>query len=163
MKKPYLKEGYPLNFKIILISTILVMPAFAQDKQPATKQATLSIQNSSCLDLFESKKFTNAIEHCHKEARNGSVKASEVLTQIYYTKGEWLNYFKAFEWAKVASDKGSVNSQAMLGLMYLRGDGITKNTVKAQHYIQLAIDNGNKGALELRKLMKRAGLWRKPT
>ena len=115
------------------------------------------------MSLIEATKFRQAIEQCREEAKSGNIKASEVLTQIYSTKGDLLNHSKAFKWAKIASDKGSVNSQAILGLMYLRGEGTTKNIEKAQYYIQLAIDNGNKGALELRKLMKRAGLWRKPT
>lgn len=139
-----------MNFKVIFFYIIFLIPGFAQ-------------ANSSCLILFETDKFKQAIEHCSKEATDGNVKASEILTQIYSTRGEFLNYAKAFEWAKVASDKGSANSQAVIGLMYLRGDGTTKNIEKAQYYIQLAIDNGNKGALELRTLMKRAGLWRKST
>ncbi len=152
-----------MNFKIILLYTILVIPVFAKANTPSTEQTILEKQNPSCLTLFESTKLKKAIDHCLEEAKNGNIKASEILAQIYSTKGELLNYSKAFKWAQIASEKGSVNSQAMLGLMYLRGDGTTKNTDKAQHYIQLAIDNGNKGAMELKKLMKRAGLWRKPS
>ncbi len=139
-----------MNYKITLLSIVLLMPTLVQ-------------ASSHCMTLFESNNYKQALKYCHEEANNGNVKASEILTQIYSTKGELLNYSKAFEWAKVSSDKGSAYSQAALGLMYLRGDGTTKNIEKAQYYIQLAINNGNKGALELRKLMKRAGLWRKPS
>jgi TPR repeat protein len=139
------------------------MPAFVKANTPSKEQTILDKQNSPCLTFFLSTELKKAIEHCLKEDKSGNIKASETLVQIYSARGELLNYSKAFEWALIASEKGSVNSQAMLGLMYLRGNGTTKNTEKAQYYIQLAIDNGNNGAMELRKLMKRAGLWRKPT
>lgn len=56
----------------------------------------------------------------------------------------------------------AIHAQAMVGLMYLRGEGTQQNHQKAQHFIQLAIDNGNMGVIELRKLMKRAGTWQNP-
>ena len=139
---------------------MLVMPAFAQDNLPSTEQAVQNKQKSSCLTLFQASKLKKAIAHCLAEANKGDGQIAEILARIYSTKGNTLNYAKAFEWALIASEKGRVNSHALLGLMYLRGEGTTKNIDKAQHRIQLAISNGNKGAIELRNLMKRAGLWR---
>jgi len=152
-----------LYFKTIVLTTFLAMPALAQERLPSTEQAVLEKQNSYCLTLFESYELEKAINYCLTEANRGDIQAAEILARIYSTKGNMLNYAKAFEWALISSERGSLNSQALLGLLYLRGDGTEKNTDKAQHYIQLAINNGNKGAIKLRKLMKRAGLWRKRT
>lgn len=142
---------------------VLVLPVLAKADSYPTELGTFVVQNSDCSTLFESGNLKNALSHCITEAKNGSVTASEILSKIYAVKGALLDYSKALKWAKIASEKGSVNSQAMLGLMYLRGEGTEKDVKKAQHYIQLAIDNGHKGALQLRKLMKRAGLWQKST
>lgn len=140
-----------IHFLIALLSISVVLSGTAEANN----------HQLECINLFKSSKLESAIGHCQVEADKGDIQAAEILTQIYSTKGKLLDKAKAFKWAKFASEKGSVSSQAMLGLMYLRGDGTKKDIEKAQYYIQLAIDNGNQGAKQLRNLMKQAGLWRK--
>ena len=148
-----------LPLKTIFLAATITVYAIAP-KASAT-QAQLQPNHESCTALFQASQLKQAINVCQTEAEEGSSIAAETLARMYFGQGELNNQAKAFEWAKIASERGSASSQALLGLMYLRGDGVEKNTEKAQHYIQLAIDNGNKGAKELRKLMKRAGLWKK--
>lgn len=50
-------------------------------------------------------------------------------------------------WEPLAS-KGNPDAQYSLGMMYLRGDGVTKNPLKARHLIELAAGKGHVRALD---------------
>lgn len=147
---------------IITLITILSLPVFAEVITVSETKELSNNQDASCTALFKSTQLQKAIAPCSVLATAGNSEAAEMLARIYSTKGAMNDSAKAFEWASIASEQGRANAQAMLGLMYLRGEGTQQNHQKAQHFIQLAIDNGNKGAIELRRLMKRAGIWQNP-
>ena len=157
------RQKKPLKLAVLLLTISTAFPALAYSKAIFAETSKTNALSTSCVNLFNTSKLKEAIMPCLEKAKGGDRQAAEILARIYSTQGELLNYSEAYQWAKVASEQGSASSQAMLGLMYLRGDGIEKNPEKAQQYLQLAIDNGNQGAKELRKLMKRAGLWKKPS
>lgn len=61
---------------------------------------------------------------------------------IYGENGFELNYQKAFEWCSIASNLGGPSSQTLLAELYLKGNGVQKNLIKAAElYEKAALQN----------------------
>jgi TPR repeat protein len=53
------------------------------------------------------------------------------------------HYEEAFKWFRKAAEQGHSIAQVDLGLMYLRGEGITKNPDEAVKWFRLSAEQGN--------------------
>ena len=53
---------------------------------------------------------------------------------------------KAFEWYLKAAENGSTEAQFNVGVCYLNGHGVEKNSEKAIHYFTQAAENEDKDA-----------------
>lgn len=49
---------------------------------------------------------------------------------------------KAAFWYTKAAEQGLPEAQAMLGMLYLLGRGVTRNYAKARHYFEQALQGG---------------------
>ncbi len=56
---------------------------------------------------------------------------------------------RAFQWYLRAAVLGHTGAQYNLGLMCLKGEGVSRDALAGLNWIELAADNGNKGAQEL--------------
>ena len=52
---------------------------------------------------------------------------------------------------RVSADQGHEKAQQNLGLMYLRGHGVTQNNIKAYMWLNIAAANGAENAAKLRE------------
>ncbi len=68
------------------------------------------------------------------------------LGRDYYYSGE---YEKAFEYIKIAADNKHHDAQLYLALMYLYGNGCTKDISLAKKYCSLAKEGENQSAYKL--------------
>uniref|UniRef100_A0A4W3JA52 LRP2-binding protein n=1 Tax=Callorhinchus milii TaxID=7868 RepID=A0A4W3JA52_CALMI len=71
-----------------------------------------------------------------------SLKAQSSLG-MFYCRPETLNLKKAFFWHSEACGNGSLESQGALGLLYLTGQGIPKDTKSAWECLKEASQRGN--------------------
>ncbi len=56
---------------------------------------------------------------------------------------------RAFQWYLRAAVLGHTGAQYNLGLMCLKGEGVSQDALAGLNWVELAADNGNKGAQEL--------------
>lgn len=92
-----------------------------------------------------------ALKWLEQASSHGYLKAYTMLG-IYYTKAE-INYPKALDLFKTASDFNEPLAQYFLGEMYYSGMGVQKNLDVAKEYFGKACDNGDQnGCDEYRKL-----------
>lgn len=56
-----------------------------------------------------------------------------------------------------AAKRGDINAQAMMGTFYYRGEGVEKNTAKAEMWWKMAAQQGHPGAKHNLASMKRSG------
>jgi TPR repeat protein len=67
---------------------------------------------------------------------------SACYSYIYGENGFELNYQKAFEWCSTAASLGGASAQTLLAELYLEGNGVEKNLVKAAElYEKAALQN----------------------
>lgn len=79
-------------------------------------------------------------------AADGDPKASvdaQSMLGMYYSRPEFLNLRKSFFWHSEACGNGSLESQGILGVMYMEGKGIKKNMENAFQCLKEASDRGN--------------------
>lgn len=80
-----------------------------------------------------------SIRDVEKKAKSGDVEAMLVLGDKY---AEAESFKTALKWYKKATEKGSMEAQYAMAMLYLEGNGISRNTKKAYEYIQdLAVKN----------------------
>ncbi|KAL8615817.1 hypothetical protein ACOMHN_048525 [Nucella lapillus] len=72
-----------------------------------------------------------------------SVKAQSTLGMFYSRQSDSLDLQKAFFWHSEACGNGSIESQGALGVMYLYGLGVKKDTDAAYICLKDAADRGN--------------------
>jgi len=90
------------------------------------------------------------VDNARKDAENGSVKAMVWLANAYYY-GKVVGYDPELMryWMTKAAERGNVNSQYNLGLLY-KGDMDTKyisvDFAKAGYWLSIAARNGDKEA-----------------
>ncbi|WP_156915602.1 MULTISPECIES: tetratricopeptide repeat protein [unclassified Psychrobacter] len=66
-----------------------------------------------------------------------------LVYQVYlYGFFSIAHYAKAGKWYLKAANQGDARSQYNLGMMYLNGIGVRRNTVIAKKYFSKACDNG---------------------
>uniref|UniRef100_H2ZN73 LRP2-binding protein n=1 Tax=Ciona savignyi TaxID=51511 RepID=H2ZN73_CIOSA len=73
---------------------------------------------------------------------NASVLAQTMLGMLY-SRPDFLNLKQAFFWHSEACGNGSLESQGILGVMYLQGDGIKQSEASAYECLKEAADRGN--------------------
>jgi TPR repeat protein len=85
------------------------------------------------LGLFGSKHLTEL---------NLNLSAEEINDRAhqYYADG---NFTEAFKYFKFAADKGNLNAQFNLGIMYVNGLGGIQDYSEAIRYLKLAADQGD--------------------
>jgi TPR repeat protein len=78
-------------------------------------------------------------------------------TQLYMGKAciEYKEYKEAAEWFTKAAEQGNMDAQYELGVLYLNGDGITKDSDKAIKWFNKAGDQGHVKAKEWLEKEKR--------
>lgn len=96
---------------------------YAEDKIEMTGE---SLNNAKCALIGSLQTQMTAAKHHFKGHGKGS--RSEDKWTAFYTR--------------LAADKGDVNAQYMLGLFYLKGDGVEKDLEKALFYIFLSYRQG---------------------
>jgi TPR repeat protein len=76
---------------------------------------------------------------------------------MYYNgKGIEKDYKKAFNYYTLAANKGNKEAQYNLGIMYLKGEGINKDEIKAKEWFKKSCFNEKqKGCDEYNKLTKK--------
>ncbi len=83
----------------------------------------------------------------------GDPKALFQLGNLYYRpppkSGIAINHKKAFQLFSEAANKGHIASQHNVGVLYLQGDGIEADPVKALAWFMIAAENGNKSAAKV--------------
>ncbi|KAM4807580.1 LRP2-binding protein [Rhinophrynus dorsalis] len=94
------------------------------------------------------------LPHSDKEAEmwwllaadNGNPKASvkaQSTLGMFYSRPPNVNLKKAFFWHAEACGNGSLESQGVLGVMYLKGQGIRKDLQSAMECLKAASERGN--------------------
>ncbi|XP_078484559.1 LRP2-binding protein-like [Ciona intestinalis] len=81
-----------------------------------------------------------------KAADDGSPNASvlaQTMLGMLYSRPDFLNLKQAFFWHSEACGNGSLESQGILGVMYLQGDGIKANEESASECLKEAAERGN--------------------
>jgi len=79
-------------------------------------------------------------------AGDGDPRASveaQTMLGMFYSRPEFLNLKKSFFWHSEACGNGSLESQGILGVMYLRGEGIGKNKESGFNCLKMAAERGN--------------------
>lgn len=75
-----------------------------------------------------------------------------LLSQGHCTFLNLKHESEAIEWWTKAASKGQADAMTFLGLLYLKGRGVNKDTGKAWQLIKNAADRGSKEALNLLEL-----------
>ena len=86
------------------------------------------------------------VEWYTKAAKKGHEYAISALSNL-----RKIDSTIAFKWTKVAAEKGSVKSQANLGIKYFIGDGTAKSKKKAKYWLSKASKDGSKYATAMLK------------
>ncbi|CAK8698292.1 unnamed protein product [Clavelina lepadiformis] len=73
---------------------------------------------------------------------NASIHAQTMLGMLY-SRPDFLNLNQAFFWHSEACGNGSIESQGVLGVMYMEGHGITKDESSAYECLKEAAERGN--------------------
>jgi len=61
---------------------------------------------------------------------------------LYGKGGINIDYKKAFEWIKRAAERGLASAQSDLGVLYIRGDGVSKSDTQAVYWYRKAAEQG---------------------
>lgn len=72
----------------------------------------------------------------------GSIEAQTMLG-MFYSRPEFIDLKKSFFWHSEACGNGSLESQGILGVMYMFGEGIKKDFGNAFECLKAASDRGN--------------------
>ena len=95
-------------------------------------------------ELYDAKKYTQAIPKLHAAAELGHKKAQYRLGRCY-DKGHGIKEDdkQAVHWYRKSADQGFAKAQYELGKCYKNGEGIGKNRTMAVKYFQLAAAQDN--------------------
>ena len=77
---------------------------------------------------------------------NNFDEAVELLSDAkkhYFGRGAELDLNRAFALFSQSAEQGNAESARYLGIMYLRGKGVTKNSQKALEWFTIAADRGD--------------------
>ncbi|WP_156506216.1 MULTISPECIES: lipoprotein [unclassified Oleiphilus] len=99
------------------------------------------------LKLYESKKFSEALQVWLPIAKEGHYDAQGYLGDIYRLgKLGTPDYSEAAKWYNLAADQDGAYEAYQLALLLKDGKGVSKNTREAYKYFKKAADNGKSDA-----------------
>lgn len=103
--------------------------------------------------------MSHTAEELLEKSAEGDVEAMGILGETYLhgNKGLEVDYRLAYEWSKKAADMGYVRSYTNLGIMYMEGSYVNKDTAYAYELFTKAMDEGDMKAPRYIGLMYRAG------
>lgn len=81
-----------------------------------------------------------------KKNQDESIYNYNLGNKYYFAEGADQDYYKAFQFFKIAADQGHVSAQFNLGIMYKNGEGIQQDDKKAFESYLKAAENGHAGA-----------------
>ena len=112
---------------ILLIGIALSVVCYAQDVKDVYKEGK---------DLYDAKKYTEAVAKFNSAAQQGNKKAQYYLGRCY-DKGRGVSEdnVKAFEWYQKSALPDYHKAQYELGRCYKKGKGTAKDFVKAAEYL----------------------------
>jgi TPR repeat protein len=85
-----------------------------------------------------------------KSAENGFSPAQSYLASVYLNGqyGQEKNYEEAFKWASKAVAQRFVDAMALVGIMYIKGNGVKQDSQKGLKWLLRGADRGSLMALE---------------
>ncbi|OJF91666.1 tetratricopeptide repeat protein [Pararhizobium antarcticum] len=79
-----------------------------------------------------------------KQARLGNTNAIRAVGEAYFSgRGTSLSLQKAAEFRRLAADRGDVEAQYLLGLMYIQANGVDKDIPEATKWLTKSAEAGN--------------------
>ena len=120
---------------LLTVFSLLCGTAIANECQEAFIKATFSSPQN----------FETAFRVCSKRAQKGDIEAMGTTSFLYeHGKGTQKNLQKSLMWSKKAAELGHAQSQANLGLFYVKGEGgVKQNQDEAIKWFRKAADQGN--------------------
>jgi TPR repeat protein len=99
------------------------------------------------------KNIDEGIHWIEKGAKDGDWVAQNMLALILWRGqfGVQQNKAEAIEWFRKSAESGLDDSQAMLGALYLDGNGVPKDVALARRWLSLAAQQGHAGSKDLLK------------
>lgn len=93
---------------------------------------------------YNEHRYTEAVEHLQKAAKNGYSEA-QVLLGLCYANGDGIsrNVDEAVQWFRKAAEQNNLQAQFRLGLCYLVGIGVNPREEEALYWLQKAAEQVN--------------------
>lgn len=91
--------------------------------------------------------YTEAERYLLIGANGGHAEAQNFLGNLYMQEWHGQDFQKARIWLERAADKGFVNANVKLGVIYYNGDGVRSDMEKSKAYFQKAAASGDEEAL----------------
>lgn len=127
----------------------------AAENGDAIAQNTLGLVYTGSSSMEEN--TTEAQKWFRKAAEQGNRASKYNLGDLCRSEKD---YAQAAMWFREAAEDGDSGAQYMLGILYLRGDGVEKNTIEAVKWIHKAAEQGDPDATEyLEQLGKQPNEW----
>lgn len=118
----------------------------------AAQQRIVSVGSELCKKYIDGKDvkpdYALAFKWCAEAAKHGDAAAQDCYTRIprNFSGGAKEDYSEVMKWYRKAADQGSASAQHNIGVMYLRGEGVTKDYTEAMKWYRKAADQGYAGA-----------------
>lgn len=133
---------------LLLTAFLFSTPACYAELNTAhqTSQSQSQSQHLSIgLKAYDNKNWDLAYEHLMPLAIKGNPKAMGRIGSLYRDGkgGVEQDYAEAMRWYRMAAEKGDVNGQYNLGLMYATGDGVEKDYKEAMILFVMAANQGD--------------------
>lgn len=115
----------------------------AQENPDSAREQRVSDQSlSDCYLLTTIRNFSAAREACQEPANQGDIRSQANMAVVAYA---FEDYASALDWAKKAAS-GSAEAAFLLGQMYAKGQGVSKNIDRAVYWYKQAAKQGHKEA-----------------
>jgi ankyrin repeat protein len=100
------------------------------------------------LNTPEAKADGQALAELRTRAEQGDAKAQDELGEAFRLGrlGVATNQVEVVKWFRKAADQGNATAQHCLGVMYQRGEGVTKDLAEALKWYRMAAEQGDSGA-----------------
>ncbi|OQX94482.1 MAG: hypothetical protein B6I23_00890 [Rickettsiaceae bacterium 4572_127] len=151
VEKKTTKKKAKKNLKVISISIIsgfilafliwIFVPFSLEEKAnrgQVEAQYELAVQN------YKQENYEKYITWMKKASDQGLVRASFHLADFYKNMKIYQDYKKAEKYLVISAMANNTEAQAMLGEMYLSGEGVGQNYKTAIKYLKMSEKNGNK-------------------
>ncbi len=119
----------------LILMLVAAVGAHGESLSPSSKQEDMPYAEKTWVQV-------------QAKADSGSAKAQAILGWMYFAGIDGLpeDAAKAAEWFQKAAAQGNTFAQNMLGRMYYRGEGVSKNIAKAVDWYQKAAAQGDANA-----------------